>query len=191
MADDLWETGTILTDVANSDPAEGYAPFNVRELIDRAAADLKDKMNLRDVKFNIEGDCMVKAKQDDLYIAVIRVLQWLTQRRIETPPEIEPEIKVRCSNAEGHAQIVFEDRSNRLPERLREQLFTPFSVSVVPPVETKLRGPGLYLPLYLAKMLVEEKYGGGLDDRSAELKGDLGHLLVMRLGPAGGDQNNG
>jgi len=184
MADDLLETGTILTDVANSDSTEEYAPFNLKELIDKAAADLKDKMNLRDMSFDIEGVCTVKAKQDDMYIAVIRVLQWLAQRRIETPPEIEPGIKVRCSTTKGEAQIIFEDRSNRLPERLREQLFTPFSVSVVPPAETDLRGPGLYLPLYLAKMLVEEKYGGGLDDRSAELEGELGHLLVMHLGSA-------
>lgn len=192
MADDLWETGTILTDVANSDQAEGYAPFDLRELIDRAAADLKDRMGLRDVKFSIEGACAVKAKRDDMYLAVVRVMQWLVQRRIETPPEIEPEIKVNCSTtSEGGVQIIFEDRSNRLPERLREQLFTPFSVSVVPAVETELRGPGLYLPLYLAQILVEEKYGGALDDRSTELEGDLGHRLVMRLSPAGGDTNSG
>jgi hypothetical protein len=185
LADDLWETGTILANVANSDPKEEYASFELKELIEKAFKDLKETMYLRDIKFSLVGSCQIKAKQDDMYIAVIRVLQWLAQRRIETPPEIEPEISVHCIGENSVSRVIFEDRSNRLPEKVREQLFMPFSVSVIPPTETRLQGPGLYLPLFLAKMLVEEKYGGWLDDRSDELKGDIGHRLVMRFDSPG------
>jgi ActR/RegA family two-component response regulator len=181
LANDLWETGTILANVANSDSTEEYVSFELKELIDKAYKDLKEIMNLRDIKFHLEGSCQIRAKRDDMYIAVIRVLQWLAQRRIETPPEVEPEIRVSCTNGDGRAHAVFEDRSNRLPEGIREQLFMPFSVSVIPSTETRLLGPGLYLPLFLAQMLVEEKYGGWLDDRSDEIEGELGHRIVMRF----------
>ncbi|HEY9282878.1 MAG TPA: response regulator [Pyrinomonadaceae bacterium] len=181
MADDLWQTGTILANVANSGSEEEYASFEVGELVEKAFRDLKERMNLRGVEFGVEGSCEVRAKQDDMYIAVIRVLQWLAQRRIETPPELDPRIWVRCARASGGSRVTFEDRSDRLPKKLREQLFMPFSVSVAAPVETEMRGPGLYLPLYLAQMLVEEKYGGVLDDKSDDLEGDVGHRLVMRF----------
>jgi DNA-binding NarL/FixJ family response regulator len=181
MADDLWETGVILGNVANSDPKEKYSSLEMRELIERVGAELDERIFLGDLKVTVEGSCRVKARRDDMYVAIIRVMQWLAQRRMETSPEIEPAINVSCRDDNIFSVINFEDRSVRLPEKLREQLFQPFSVSVIRPSETKLRGPGLYLPLFLAKMLVEEKYGGWLDDRSDELEGDIGHRLVMRF----------
>jgi len=153
----------------------------MKELVERARVELDERMFLGDLKFTVEGSCRVKARRDDMYVAVIRVMQWLAQRRFETSPEVEPEIRVYCRDDNKYSIVNFEDRSARLPENLREQLFQPFSVSVVRPSETKLRGPGLYLPLFLSKMLVEEKYGGWLDDRSDELEGDIGHRLVMRF----------
>jgi DNA-binding NarL/FixJ family response regulator len=179
LADDLWDTGTILTNVANSDLKLNHPPLELRSLVDQAFQDLKETMHFPSVKFSIEGDCTIRAKSDDIYIALIRVLQWLVQRRIETPPETEQEIRVRCVSADNASQVIFEDQSLRLASKVREQLFMPFSISAVTPVGTKSLGPGLYLPLFLAKMLVEEKYGGGLDDRSDELEGEIGHRLVM------------
>jgi DNA-binding NarL/FixJ family response regulator len=181
LADDLWETGTILANVANSDAKEEYSPFELGDLIGRAFKDLKETMQLRNIMFDLQGSCQVKAQQDDMYIAVVRVLQWLAQRRIETSPEVDAKITVTCTSSNGMSQAIFEDRSKRLPDKVREQLFMPFSVSVIPPSETRLRGPGLYLPLFLAKMLVEEKYGGWLDDRSEEIEGEIGHRIVMRF----------
>jgi hypothetical protein len=139
-------------------------------------------MNVRDIKFILKGTCKVQAKPDDIYIAVIRVLQWLVQRRLETPPEVEQRISVHCVESEANDQpphVVFEDRSYRLPTKVREQLFMPFSGAAVAPTNSKPLGPGLYLPLFLAKMLVEEKYGGFLNDRSDDLVGGTGHRLVM------------
>jgi signal transduction histidine kinase len=179
LADDLWDTGTILTNVANSDSKAEYPPLDLRALVEQAFQDIKETMRIAGVRFGVEGDCEIKAKPDDIYIAVIRVLQWLARRRLETPPETEQEISVRCAGGDNASRVIFEDRSLRLPSMVREQLFMPFSVSAVAPAGTKSLGPGLYLPLFLAKMLVEEKYGGWLDDRSDELEGDIGHRLVM------------
>jgi hypothetical protein len=182
LAADLWATGTILTNVANSDPTDEYPSFELSDLIQKVLLDLTERMNVRDIKFILKGTCKVQAKPDDIYIAVIRVLQWLVQRRLETPPEVEQRISVHCVESEANDQpphVVFEDRSYRLPTKVREQLFMPFSVAAVAPTNTKPLGPGLYLPLFLAKMLVEEKYGGFLNDRSDDLVGGTGHRLVM------------
>ena len=190
LADDLWDTGTILTNVANSDSKIDHPPLALRNLVEQAFHDLAETMHAPDVKFSIEGDCTIKAKSDDMYIAIIRVLQWLAQRRVETPPETEQEIHVRCGGGDNASHVIFEDRSLRLPNMVREQLFMPFSVSAATTLGTKSLGPGLYLPLFLAKMLVEEKYGGGLDDKSDELEGDIGHRLVMSFPMLSGQLEN-
>lgn len=190
MADDLWETGTILANVTTNDSEEEYEPFEIKDLIVTAINNLGEGMSLQGIRFNVEGSCMIEARQDDLYIVVIRVLQWLAQRRIETPLGLEPEISVRCADVNGTSQIIFEDRSKRLPKRLRDRLYTPFFISAIPPLDAKLPGPGFYLPLYLAKMLIEEKYGGWLDDKSDELEGDVGHRLVIRFESVGRNREN-
>lgn len=190
LADDLRDTGTILTNVATTDSKSDYPAFECRDLIERAFDDLKETLNVPDIKLAIEGEGKIKAKADDVYIAVIRVLQWLAQRRTETPLDTEQEIRVQCGEASGVSRITFEDRSNRLPLKLREQLFMPFSISAVAQEGTNLSGPGVYLPLFLAKMLVEEKYGGWLDDQSDEIESNLGHRLVMSFpSPTKGTEN--
>jgi hypothetical protein len=65
-------------------------------------------------------------------------------------------------------------------------LFEPFSTSVVRTSGGGESGPGLYLPLYLAKVLVEEKYGGRLSDESDTMDGDIGHMLMMCFRPPRG-----
>jgi DNA-binding NarL/FixJ family response regulator len=181
MAHDLWHTGTMLNSAANNKPQEAPAQFDISQLIEKVFAELKDTLFWGELAFNLEGTCRVTANPFDMTIAVKRVLQWLAQRRTETAPEQQPGINVYCSESNNAALIAFEDRSRRLPGKLREYLFEPFSTSVVLPERTSEPGPGLYLPLYLAKVLVEEKYGGWLEDKSDEMQGEIGHRLVMRF----------
>lgn len=187
MADELWEMGTVLANLTNSDSSDEYASVQIRDLVEGAIRELNDKMYLRGIRFEVEGSCTVRANRHDVYVAVIRVMQWLAQRKMETPDGVEPQITVQCSTADGISQVMFEDRSQRLADNLREQLFMPFSVSVISPAETVLHRPGQYLPLYVAKMLVEEKYGGWLNDRSHEIPGEVGHRIVMRFDASDND----
>jgi DNA-binding NarL/FixJ family response regulator len=187
MADDLWEMGTVLANVTDADFGDEYAHVEIKELVEAAISELNEKMYLRGIRFEVEGSCTVRANRDDMYVAVIRVMQWLAQRKMDTPDGVEPQINVQCLKADGVSQVIFEDRSQRLADKLREQLFMPFSVSLISPAETVLRRPAQYLPLYVAKMLIEEKYGGWLDDRSHEIPGDIGHRLVMRFDASGND----
>jgi hypothetical protein len=140
--------------------------------------ELGDLIPRERIRLEVEGDCKVKAARDHLFIVVSRLLQWFTQRAIETSSEVYPSIRVRCSETPEGPQLVFEDKSRRLGAHLRERLFSPFSQAAPPQAAGK---HGRYLPLYLAKMLVEVKYRGVLEDRSDELDGDVGHKFVMRF----------
>jgi DNA-binding NarL/FixJ family response regulator len=197
MAEDLEETGMILMSVAESLDDKGLTPVRMRELIEETWSDLRKDWGLRGVNFHIEGDCSVLANEVDLSIIVARVLQWLAQRKVATEPPNEPAILVRCETDDRHTRVIFEDCSRRLPQRLRERLFEPFTLAVLSArslamlPEKKEDGDGGewnsakhrpgYLPLYLAKTLVEEKYRGWFEDKSDDMEGEAGHRLVMQF----------
>jgi hypothetical protein len=172
----------------------------------------------RDLRFEIldttvkgdNGGAKAKTKvamaEDDFWLSSLRILQWMVQRKKETPGNVSPEISVRCIKNCDKVDVFFEDRSRRIRRSLRQKLFDPFTQSSRPPLP-KLIGeptgtgavalqpiedvkPGLYLPLYLAKILVEVKHNGELLDQSDEVdtepgefssEGKLGHRFVMRL----------
>jgi ActR/RegA family two-component response regulator len=197
MAEDLEETGIILMNVAKSVDGEDMVRIKMPELIEETWDDLSELWRLKDIKFSMEGECSVLADEQDLYIIMARVLQWLAQRKVATEPPNEPTIAVRCESDERSARLIFEDRSRRLPARLRERLFEPFTLAVPSArslaapqrgtgeigdeeIKASRHRPG-YLPLYLAKMLVEEKYRGSLEDESDEMEGEVGHRLVIQL----------
>jgi hypothetical protein len=116
----------------------------------------------------IEGDCRVPARADNLEIAVARILRWLTQRLGETPADLEPALAVHCLPQEGGVEIEFRDRSRRLPRPVRTRLFSQASA------------PPELLDLYLSKVLVERERGV-LEDRSDDLEGGAGNRFVMRF----------
>ncbi len=181
MADDFRRTGTIL-DSAVRNWLDAIATFDIRVMIEKEIANLRPMLHIENLKLAVEGSCRVKAG-DDLAIAVKRLLQWFFLRSAETPSTITPQIYVRCIESPEDSQVIFQDRSRRLPKVLREQLFEPFSTSALSADQSE-SGPGLYLPLYLAKVLVEEKYNGTLKDESDEMEGSVGHTLIMRFRPA-------
>lgn len=176
MADDFRLTGVTLNSAANNLP-EQPSTIEMRDMVQREIEGLKKATDFDKLDLQVDGSCFVSAGED-LAIAVRRLLQWLAQRLPEIPPGQQPQIHVRCAQKDGNSEVIFEDRSRRLSPRLRARLFEPFSTSVMA-ANSRDSGPGLYLPLYLAKVLVEEKYGGELNDESDDMDGDVGHRLVM------------
>src|ERR1044072_2353215 len=180
MADDLWETGQILNSAPNQVSEELISEFEISEVIKAAFNELINELGWDDLQFTLIGSCQVRAGRYDIYVVVTRLLQWLAQRSPQTPRELVPEITVKCIGGDETSAIFFEDRSRRLPAKLRGYLFEPFSTSLIHNPRSGT-GPGFYLPLYLSKILVEEKYGGRLNDESDEMEGQVGHRLVMRF----------
>jgi ActR/RegA family two-component response regulator len=183
MAEDLWQTGIILSSASNSAPGGEYPHVEMYELVRSAAADSASERLRGKIDFEVEGSCRVRAVREEMRVAVKRLLQWLAQRGAETQPSARPRIRVRCKESEEGALIIFEDGSRRLAPELRARLFDPFATTLVLTPGEAVQGPGLSLPLYLAKVLVEEKFGGSLRDESEDMEGEFGHRLVMRFSP--------
>ncbi len=191
LADDLRATGaefSQLIEVPGRARAAAAAGEKVaaREVVEQAWQMLVSQGLVNGVQLQQEeGDLELRVGRRDLLVAVLRMLQWLAQRADRIPPEVENRVvKVAYEKYEGHDAIRFTDQSRRLGEQLRRKLFEPFTQSTEPSGDIEEKAgqlPGLYLPLYLAKTLITVKNGGRLEDRTAELPGNLGHCFVMRF----------
>ena len=208
LADDLTDTGQLLTHLENIRWDENSDHVSAREIAETAWELIVQSYGELRKGFIIEGDCTIEAVRGDLEIAVSRLLHWFAQRLEHTPFDIDPQVSVKCVEDANGPTIIFEDRSQRLNKKLRENMFAPFTQAVPVPLtfedekakqdaaetaledtatkETRPRHTGLYLPLYLAKMLVEGRYHGTLEDHSddEDLKDrSYGHRIVMQFPP--------
>lgn len=199
LARDIYQTGRLLADISKyvnpllKQEKPSLPAVSMSEVADDAWKDLRFAEG---IKFSIEGDCRVRAEKGHIWLMFSKLLQWLAQQRWRTPDE-RPQVSVRCRQQEGWAEVVLEDRSARLFKPLRDRLFAPMTLAATGPEEgggqwnetdlasmgrtDRPRGPGLYLALYLVKVLVELRYGGQLLDYSDEIDGDIGHRFIVRL----------
>jgi CheY-like chemotaxis protein len=190
LADDLDVTGQYLTYLANQKWPDQCESVSIREMVEATWESISRPEDHLPKKPNVQGDCEVWAQKRDVQMIVSRLLQWLAYRGEATPVKVEPEVRIECSTSGGSATVIFEDNSERLPKELRDDLFAPFTQAITTPFPT-LKGPypqtGRYLPLYLAKMLVEGRYLGRLEDHSDQIKGQpYGHRILLQLPAANG-----
>ena len=186
LAEDLHHTGRVLEPISEKDfVAQNLPVFSMRTLIEKVWRELNEEHQVsRKTKLLIEGDCELQGDEEEFFLIAFRFLHWLSRRKFETPGNIEHCIKVTCSTDNSYAVIAFEDNSYRIPEKLMEKLFNPFSPAAPSPTSedaTDSRKPGLYLALYLSQIIVEEKYRGKLKQCSEELDGELGHKIEMKI----------
>ena len=198
LANDLSYTGQYLDQIGD-DKVESVS---IREVIDTAwkyVAPFGENAVLETPQ--MIGSCQVMAQKSGLELAVSRLLQWFIHRSKNVPLNVKPAIRINCETDERATRITFQDNSHRLPKTLREGLFAPFTQAIstpFPPLGNLLtaRGrkraaggsktePGRYLPLYLAKFLVESRYRGRLEDHSDEIiEHTYGNRILMQF-PAG------
>jgi DNA-binding NarL/FixJ family response regulator/signal transduction histidine kinase len=201
LATDLRSTGELLLPLAvekgeeaeaSHEPAVSAVPL--AEVVQDAWEDVSEQFPTGDISLNLRAadTFSVEAGYDDLLLAFSRLFQWTAQRRTSTPFGVQPGISVSWEKKQDTADIIIEDRSRRLGKVLRDHLFEPFNQAPPPPTpaqpnasgalgEARQSKPGLYLPLYLAKMLVEMKCHGKLQDSSDVMGGDIGHRFVVSL----------
>lgn len=186
LASDLIASGELLGELVRGPGADSEAEMDklaMGEVISSAWSEVSRSLTADEQKMlHLTGDCQVKGRRDYLHLAIGRVLQWFVQRRFEVPHGVEPVLTAHCDASADGPRIIFEDRSPRLPKRLRDQLLEPFaSATLNPPAGDDLEGPGQHLALYLAKALVEEGCGGLLLDQTDQLAGETGHRIMMHL----------
>jgi CheY-like chemotaxis protein len=187
LAEDLRHTGFILDNLARAqEPYRGVAQekptqtVSMRNIVSSAWEKVVRLLNLSEKSLlSLDaGDCRVVGSPVYLEIAASRILQWFAQRLAHAPDNVRPSIQVQFAG--DGLEVVFVDHSRKIADNLRSHLFMPFSEALSqPPARSELGGPGLNMPLYMAKSLVEFGNGGRLDDRSADIIGDFGHKLVM------------
>ncbi|MDT4896473.1 MAG: hypothetical protein QOH25_1550 [Acidobacteriota bacterium] len=206
LADDLKDTGQLLMHLENRRWGERSKPISVKEVAEMAWGWIMQAEGKSEKDFIIEGDCTVEADRSDLEIAISRLLHWFAQRLEHTPFDVAPLVSVKCLDEANGPTVIFEDNSQRLNKKLRADIFAPFTQAVPVPFtsefeidrqdavvetvagETRRKHAGRYLPLYLAKMLVEGRYHGTLEDHSddEDLKDrSYGHRIVMQFQPDG------
>jgi DNA-binding NarL/FixJ family response regulator len=193
LADDLLSTGSMLNALSRDEERGAEpppaVPLAMAQFVRGVWEDFDGGIDKTVLTIAPESDCQVRAAEDDLLIVVSRLLQWFSKRLDHTPAGMQPSIHVTCAEVEGAPQVVFEDRSARLEADALARLFEPFADTVTNAATTQKLAdkPGLYLPLYLAKVLVEVKYKGRLADCSDEVslmdeEGEpVGHRFVMKF----------
>ncbi|HXU36131.1 MAG TPA: response regulator [Blastocatellia bacterium] len=177
-SEDLRDTGQILLMLERKNPAITRESLRMTEVIQIAREELEEL--LPEDKLSVTGDCIVSGFKEELVIATSRILHFFSRRMRETDHDVSLWISVKCAQTEEGSTVTFEDYSRRLPEQLRQRLFSPFAQG--PLFSSNFDQPeerGLHLPLYLAKSLLELKHGGSLEDCSSELPGELGHRFVV------------
>lgn len=177
LALDLQATGNEFSMLSESAkhreaPERTSPPVSVKAVVKRAWNEMKEHVLLTKLELSEKGDDFnLPVDENDLFVAVLRVLQWLAQREDKVSTET-PTIDVEYSRHNDRLQISFTDQSRRLGGELRQKLFEPFTqiaTTTKTPKDGKDEQPGLYLPLYLAKTLIETKNNGLLEDRTDEL----------------------
>jgi DNA-binding NarL/FixJ family response regulator len=184
LSEDLRLTGEFLSPLALKGVKESDGiTRNAGETIQDVWREVTEQFDVGGVIFEgPEAPFSLPVAREDLFLSALRVLQWMTLRK-DRISDGDQKISVSYSSANDCARIIFTDRSRRLRKSLREMLFEPFTQANLtsPPPKDKEEGirPGLYLPLFLAKMLVEVKYTGSLRDASDDLEAPNGHRFVM------------
>ena len=168
LVGDLQDLGSLLESLGKSEPSgvKGWPLVSLNEFIKSIWTNLETGRSNNSL--SIEGDCAIAAQPQDLSIMISSILQWFGQRFSDSPDGIEPCVSIRCSRNQEGADLLFEDRSERLDPEIRKHLFDPFAETMPIPAhpEDSNGWSGLYLSLYIAKVLVEVRYHGILEDVS-------------------------
>jgi hypothetical protein len=188
LAEDLRQAGLILDKLARDQDCSkmpirsigSNRSISVRQVIMSAWNRINEVLQPREGQLSFSGeDFSVTGSPSYLEIAASRILQWFVQRSNQTPSHLHPLIGVHFQRKNDSLEIIFSDRSRRIADSLRSYLFVPFSEALSIPARGELEGPGVGMPLYMAKSLVEFGSGGRLEDRSGDLPEDIGHKLVL------------
>ena len=182
-AEELYRTGTLLKELTESGSTSTDGSVSLLEVTQDVWNELKRLEITERTSLRLPAsDCSINMAKDDLWLLLITLFQWFGQRRDTTPENVEQEIKVNCCHDGNMVQLVLEDCSTKLFTPLRARLFEPWMITSSNVKEAEaISTHGLSFAMYLAKAIVEFKYGGQLLDSSDEIHGELGHRFVVSL----------
>ncbi|HYU34833.1 MAG TPA: response regulator [Thermoanaerobaculia bacterium] len=189
VAQQLRSAGEMLSQVELlSDRAKVDAvseTIELKELLSyRWSSSLSGHLRLPDTAMMIEGSCTAEAPKVEVEKAVSQILFWLGRRLTRLPRNEEAPRSIQCRLGQdgGRAQVLLEEQtSRRMPKRMRDLLFAPFTP--LPELGEEIADEALKghrLGLYLARILAET-VGGSLEEDSDAIPGSFGHRFVLQL----------
>lgn len=136
-----------------------------------------DLPNNRQENFTLEGDpCHLYANPAIISNGIGNIFNWMIGR-MEHGKKPQPWIKVHCKQTSPEEAIItLSDTSKRLPESLRQSLFQPLNNYQMMGAETQ-EG----FDLFTAKMFIEARGQGELNDLTNGYEGGVGHMLQVKL----------
>jgi len=185
LAEDLRDVGGQLCDIDRTEgedkPQPQLATLALAEVVQKAWDYVSAKLKTPPGLFALEGTSEILGDEADLDFALTKLLQWLATRAVQVGVGARPAILVTCEQTPEFASVVIEDRGPRLPDSLRKRLFFPFAQAVPKLPNEEKEHSTEYLALYMARVLIELKNKGMVQDRTADMSIDHGHCFVIRF----------
>jgi len=180
LADELNEAGDFLSRLVQ----EG-APPSERLVLQEVIQEAWDGLNPSGQNpgaLLFQGDCRAKvvAAKDELLFLFSRLLHWLTSAS-EEEGGAPVRVNVRCRLDGLRVEVSLESGGPRMHRALRESMLVPMTQPIDYDQLSKVRGPKLFLAMYLVNTILNKRYKGSLADQSDKLPGETGHKLVVTM----------
>ena len=156
LACNLRDGGEILEDLGRDQLPTSATPLSVRDLVEAAWNELGDSTATLEIKD--EADLI--GDYESTYLALTELFGWLSS---QLEPGRRHVLTVDLSESEGDAIIAIRCPGKRLHHAYRQDLF---EASMADAAEHLV--PGNRLGLFLARVLLEVRSNGRLEDRSEE-----------------------
>lgn len=159
LACNLRDGGEILEDLGRDHPTASATPLSVRKLVEAVWNELTE-VGDGTATLEISGEANLIGDYESTYLALTELFGWLSS---QLEPGKRQVLTVDFSESEGDAIIAIWCPGKRLPRAYRQHLF---EASMADAAEHL--APGSHLGLYLARVLLEVRSNGRLEDRSEE-----------------------
>ncbi len=171
LAADLQEAGEVLSDLGGGRTPEAMTRVDVEKVVHSLWQEITADGSSTELE--IEESGAVETDSESFYLVASQILRWLAKRGSEC-------ITIAMEEEGPETMIRFEDSSERIPTSIRRRLFDPFSLGIRHALlQEGLRGRRF--GFFLAKLMIETRADGRLEDLSDELPGDQGHRFCLYL----------
>ncbi len=185
LAENLFDVGNLLGGpygLINGGEERAFSDGSEVEVSDLVQSSWNELEKPDGVSLVLEGICRVVAERGDLLAAISQILRWMIWKARVSGDASDGSVLVCCKTDVSGAEVLFEDRSERLDVEQRAELFDVFPSGVLRNRGAEsVTAADLFIPLYLSVLLLQTRYGCLFEDRSEEIAGASGHRFVLNF----------
>ncbi|MCF7919511.1 MAG: HAMP domain-containing histidine kinase [Candidatus Cloacimonetes bacterium] len=143
-------------------PQQEKSLFQISDIIRQTLrfVDLSFKRNDIDLTLNIDSNCAINGRSNELAQVLLNILNNARDAFLERDiPPSERQVKITHSRLDDTCQIYINDTAGGISDNLMENIFDPYFT-------TKSSSNGTGLGLFISKRIVEEHFHGKLSARN-------------------------